>query len=554
MKTTIISFPVVLVTFLSIFSCNHQEKIPVTLAIINANIWTADENQPVAEAVAITDGKITYVGTTKQIKKTITKETKVIDAAGMFVCPGFTDSHLHLLDGGFHLSSVQLRDAKTPEEFKKRIAEFAQTCEPGDWILDGDWDHSLWGGELPSRNWIDEVTTANPLWVSRLDGHMALANSLALTIATIDKNTVSPDGGTIVKDESGELSGIFKDNAMELVYPFLKEPSDSLKFRALDAAMQYLLEQGVTSVHHMGSWDDLRIYKLYHDQKKLRIRISAAVPLSTWRKLAETVDNNNFSDNSLRIGGLKSFVDGSLGSHTALFHEPYTDKPSDFGLQVTSDAELFEMILEADRAGLQAITHAIGDKANSIILDVYEQVKAQNVDRDRRFRVEHTQHLRKSDIQRFRELGVIASMQPYHAIDDGRWAEPLIGDRIQTTHAYRSLLDTGTNLVFGSDWYVAPPSPLWGIYAAVTRQTLDDKNPDGWVPEQKISVEEALKCYTISPAYASFEESIKGSITPGKLADLVIIDQDLTKINPETIKDARIMMTIVNGKIEYQSE
>jgi len=554
MKTIIITFSIVFLIFLNILSCNYQEKIPMTLVIINANIWTADENQPYAEAIAISDGKIAYIGTTKQVKKMVTKNTNVIDAAGMFVCPGFTDSHLHLLEGGFHLSSVQLRDAATPEEFKKRIAEFAKTCEPGDWILDGDWDHSLWGGELPNRNWIDEVTPANPLWVSRLDGHMALANSLALTIAGINRDTETPSGGTVVKDENGNITGILKDNAMDLVHPFVKEPSDSLKFRALDAAMQYLLEKGVTSVHHMGTWDDLRIFKNYHDQEKLRIRISSAVPLHTWKKLAETIRDDNFSDEWLRIGGLKSFVDGSLGSHTALFHEPYTDKPTDIGLQVTSYDELFKMIFEADKVGLQSITHAIGDKANTIILDVYNNVNTQNGDRDRRFRIEHAQHLKSADIERFKEQRVIASMQPYHAIDDGRWAEPLIGNRIKTSYAIRNLLDSGATLVFGSDWYVAPPSPLWGIYAAVTRRTLDDKNPNGWVPEQKISVKEALRCYTISPAYASFEESIKGSITLGKLADLVIIDQDLTKIDPVTIKDARIMMTIVDGKIAYQSQ
>lgn len=548
-------FPLVIIPLLLIFNCQKNvSEDSVSLAIINARIWTANPDQPWAEAIALKDNIITYVGSTKEITSKISKNTTIIDADGMFVAPGFTDSHLHLLEGGFHLSSVQLRDANTPEEFKKRIAEFAQTCEPGDWILGGDWDHSLWSGELPNRNWIDEVTPANPLWVNRLDGHMALANSLALKIANIHNDTPVPEGGTIIKDKSGKITGIIKDNAMELVFPFIKEPSDSLKFRALEAAMQYLLEEGITSVHHMGSWDDLRIYQQYHDQKKLRIRISAAVPLSSWQKLTEIIENNNFSDNWLRVGGLKSFVDGSLGSHTALFHEPYTDLPGDTGLLVTSKKDLYEMILKADLQGLQSITHAIGDKANTIILDVYEQVRIQNGDRDRRFRVEHAQHLRHSDIERFRELGVIASMQPYHAIDDGRWAEPLIGDRIKTTYAFRSLLDSGANLVFGSDWYVAPPSPLWGIFAAVTRQTLDDKNPDGWVPEQMISVEEALKCYTISPAYASFEESMKGSIAPGKLADLVIIDEDITKINPETIKDARIMMTIVDGKIEYQSK
>ena len=524
----------------------------MTLAIINANIWTADEKQPHAEALAISNDKIIRVGTTREINKMINDKARVIDANGMFVCPGFTDSHLHLLDGGFHLSSVQLRDAATPEEFTRRIAEYAKTLKPGEWILGGDWDHSLWGGELPKRQWIDEVTPDNPLWVSRLDGHMALANSLALKTCGIDQNTVAPPGGTIVKDAGGNITGIFKDNAMELIYPFIAEPGDSLKYRALDAAMQYLLEQGVTSVHHMGNWDDLRIYKKYRDQNKLRIRISAAVPLATYEKLHQVISEDNFSDEWLRIGGLKAFVDGSLGSHTALFHEPYTDKPSDTGLQVTSTEDLYRMILAADKYGLQAITHAIGDKANTIILDIYEKVSRENGPRDRCFRIEHAQHLKPGDIERFKEINVIASMQPYHAIDDGRWAEPLIGDRIKTSYAYRSLLDNGATLVFGSDWYVAPPSPLWGIYAAVTRRTLDDKHPDGWVPEQKISVEEALTAYTISPAYTSFEENIKGSISPGKLADIVIIDRDLTKINPVNIKDAGIMITIVNGNIEFQ--
>lgn len=551
MKLTI-GFFTGIVVLLNCISCNVQEEQPVTLAIINANIWTADEKQPHAEALAISNDKIIRVGTTREINKMINDKTRVIDANGMFVCPGFTDSHLHLLDGGFHLSSVQLRDAATPEEFTRRIAEYAKTLEPGEWILGGDWDHSLWGGELPKRQWIDEVTPVNPLWVSRLDGHMALANSLALKTCGIDQNTVAPPGGTIVKDAGGNITGIFKDNAMELIYPFIAEPGDSLKYRALDAAMQYLLEQGVTYVHHMGSWDDLRIYKKYRDQNKLRIRISAAVPLATYEKLHQVISEDNFSDEWLRIGGLKAFVDGSLGSHTALFHEPYTDKPSDTGLQVTSTEDLYRMILAADKYGLQAITHAIGDKANTIILDIYEKVSRENGPRDRRFRIEHAQHLKPGDIERFKEINVIASMQPYHAIDDGRWAEPLIGDRIKTSYAYRSLLDNGATLVFGSDWYVAPPSPLWGIYAAVTRRTLDDKHPDGWVPEQKISVEEALTAYTISPAYTSFEENIKGSISPGKLADIVIIDRDLTKINPVNIKDAGIMMTIVNGNIEFQ--
>ena len=546
--------PLLLISLLLIFNCRKNlSEEPVSLAIINARVWTANPNQPWAEAIAVKDNIITYVGATRQIKKYIIEETKVIEAAGMFVCPGFTDSHLHLLEGGFHLSSVQLRDAKTPEEFWDRIAEFAKTCEPGDWILGGDWDHSLWGGDLPKRDWIDDVTPDNPVWVNRLDGHMALANSLALKLANIDESTATPSGGTIIRNKQGKPTGIFKDNAMELIDNVISEPSDSLKYRALDAAMQYLLEQGVTTIHHMGSWDDLRIFEHYNKKNKLRIRISAAVPLSTWQRLDEKIKKSGSGDEWLRIGGLKSFVDGSLGSHTALFHESYTDLPGDTGLLVTSKKDLYEMILRGDSCELQSITHAIGDKANTIILDIYEKVAKVNGKRDRRFRVEHVQHFRAEDISRFHDLGVIASVQPYHAIDDGRWAVPLIGhDRVQRSYAYNSLLRSGAVVVFGSDWYVAPPVPLLGIYAAVTRQTLDGLNPDGWVPEEKVSVEAALKCYTLHPAYASFEEKFKGSIEAGKISDIVMIDRDIIEIQPAKIQHARIMMTIVDGKIEFR--
>ncbi|MBC8491123.1 MAG: amidohydrolase [Candidatus Marinimicrobia bacterium] len=543
-------FPLLLTPFLLIFNCQKNlSEESVSLAIINARIWTANPNQPWAEAIAVNDNIITYVGSTKEITSKTSKNTIIIDANGMFVAPGFTDSHIHLLEGGFRLSSVQLRDADTPEEFRNRLAEFAKTCEPGDWILCGDWDHSLWGGDLPKRDWIDDVTPDNPVWINRLDGHMALANSLALKLANIDESTVTPSGGTIVRDKQGKPTGILKDNAMELIDPIIGEPSNSLKYQALDAAMQYLLEQGVTAVHHMGSWDDLRIFEHYNKKNKLRIRISAAVPLSTWQRLDEKIKTNGSGKKWLRIGGLKSFVDGSLGSHTALFHEPYCDQPTDTGLLVTSKEDLYQMILNSDASGLQSITHAIGDKANTIIFDIYEKILNENGKRDRRFRIEHVQHLRPTDIPRFRELGVIASVQPYHAIDDGRWAESLIGhDRVQQSYAYNSLLKSGAIVAFGSDWYVAPPVPLLGIYAAVTRQTLDGLNPDGWVPEEKVSVEAALKCYTLHPAYASFEEKIKGSIERGKLADIVIIDHDLTMIEPEEIKNCRIMITIVDGK------
>jgi predicted amidohydrolase YtcJ len=321
--------------------------------------------------------------------------------------------------------------------------------------------------------------------------------------------------------------------------------------------MKYVAEQGVTAVHHMGTWEDLAIFERAWRARRLKTRIQAAVPLATWSRLRDTVAAKRFGpdghgDAWLRIGALKGFVDGSLGSHTAAFQEPFTDAPRDRGLLVTPPEELYAAISGADKAGLHVMVHAIGDRANATILDIFARVARENGARDRRFRIEHAQHLTPGDIPRFRELGVIASMQPYHAIDDGRWADAIIGpERSRTTYAFRSLLDAGAQLAFGSDWYVAPPTPLDGIYAAVTRRTLDDKRPGGWVPEQKISVDQALRAYTAGGAYASFMEKDTGIIAPGMLADLTVIDQDLRTVAPEDIRSAKILRTLVAGKTVF---
>ena len=538
-----------------LLSCARQSSKPagITLAVINGNIWTGLPAQPKAEALAVSGNKITAVGSNSDIRKLIGKDTRIIDAKGQMVVPGFIDSHIHFIEGGFRLSSVQLRDAKTKEEFVARIKAFAGTIDPGVWITGGDWDHEQWGGELPHRDWIDAVTPDNPVWVSRLDGHMALANSVTMNIAKITKDTPNVEGGTIVRSEDGQPTGIFKENSMGLIYNVEPDPPDQLKDRALNAAMQYVAEQGVTSVHHMGTWDDLAVFERAHKAEKLRTRILAAVPLSTWNRLQEKVAAEGHGDQWLRFGGLKGFVDGSLGSHTAAFFEPYTDTQLDSGVFVNSPEDLYRWISNADKADLQVIIHAIGDRANHTLINIYERVVQENGQRDRRFRIEHAQHLIADDIPRFNSLKVIASMQPYHAIDDGRWAEKVIGpERIKTTYAFRSLLDDDAHLVFGSDWYVAPPIPLAGIYAAVTRRTLDDKNPDGWVAQQKITVKEALRAYTVDAAYASFEENLKGSLEPGKLADFVIIDRDLMSIPPEEIREAKVTKTVVDGNVVFE--
>jgi hypothetical protein len=525
-----------------------------TLAVVNARVWTADAKRPWADALAAANDRIVAVGSSAEVRKLSGAETHIIDAQGMMVLPGFIDSHIHFLEGGFGLSSVQLRDAKTPQEFVRRIGEYARTIPPGTWITHGDWDHEQWGGELPSREWIDAVTPGNPVWVRRLDGHMSLANGAALTAAGVRSTTPDVAGGTIVRDAGGNPTGIFKDNAETLVARAVPAPSAEREDRALDAAMRYVAERGVTSVHHMGTWADLAVFERAHGAGRQATRIYAAVPIATWEKLRDTVAARGRGDAWLRIGALKGFVDGSLGSHTAAMLEPFTDSPNDRGLLVNTVEDLYRWTSGADKAGLHMIVHAIGDRAIRTQLDIYERVQRENGARDRRFRIEHAQHVAPEDVPRFAALDVIASMQPYHAIDDGRWAERVIGpERAKWTYAFRSLLEARARLAFGSDWFVAPPTPLEGIYAAVTRRTLDGAHPDGWHPEQRIGVEDALRAYTTGAAYASFEERDKGALTRGMLADFVILDRDITRVAPDTIRDARVMATVVGGRVVHSS-
>jgi predicted amidohydrolase YtcJ len=535
-----------------ITGCSMSES-NATLAIVNARVWTGDSARPWADAIAVNGDSIVAVGSSAEVRKLGAQ--RVVDAKGGMVTPGFIDAHVHFITGGFRLSSVQLRDAKTPEEFTRRIKEFAATVPAGTWITGGDWDHEQWGGELPVRQWIDSITPDHPVWVNRLDGHMALANSAALKAAGVTRATRDVSGGEIVRGGDGEPTGVLKDNAQDLVGRVMPDPPPALEDRALDTAMTYVAAQGVTTVHNMGTWNDLAIFDRARAAGRLRTRIYAVVPLSTWERLRDTVTARGTGDDWLRIGGLKGFVDGSLGSHTAAMLEPFTDAPDDRGLFVNTPEDLYAWTSGADKAGLHVIIHAIGDRAIRTLLDTYARVATENGPRDRRFRMEHAQHIAPADITRFAELGVIASMQPYHAIDDGRWAERVIGpERAKGTYAFKSLIDSQAKVAFGSDWFVAPPTPLEGIYAAVTRRTLDDRNPNGWVPEQKITVEDALRAYTSGSAFASFEESRKGTLARGKLADLVLIDRDLTTIPPETIRDARVTMTVVGGRVIYERQ
>lgn len=540
-----------LTVFIIVCNACRQNNLPeADMVILNAEVWTGNPQQASAEALAVYEDTFAFVGRNNGARAYIGNDTRVIDAEGAFITPGFIDAHVHFITGGLRLSSVKLRTAGSPEEFINRIKLFTQSVKPGTWITGGDWDHENWGGELPRREWIDSVTADYPVWINRLDGHMALANTAALKIAGIKKNVKDIAGGEIVRDKNGALTGIFKDNAMVLLERLAPEPTDEQKEKALEAAMDYVSARGVTSVHHMSGYMD--VLERFHDEKKLKTRIYAAMPIDQWQQLADKVEEEGFGDKWLRIGCLKGFMDGSLGSRTAAFYQPFVDAPEDSGMLVNDPSQMYEWVSKADSAGLQPMIHAIGDRAIGTVLDIYAQVERENASRSRRFRIEHAQHIAHRDIERFQQLNIIASMQPYHIIDDGRWAEKVIGtERSRLTYAFRSLMDAGVKVAFGSDWFVAPPAPLEGIYAAVTRRTLDGKNPQGWVPEQKIKVEEALKAYTINAAYASFEEHSKGSLEVGKLADFTLIDRNLIKIPSNEIKDAKIKMTVVGGKIVY---
>jgi predicted amidohydrolase YtcJ len=538
-------------------ACTPAGPEHATLVVSNARAWTGNPEQPWAEAVASRNGEIVAVGSNEEIAAFTGADTEVIDAQGGMLLPGFIDTHVHFLSGGSGLASVQLRDAATPEEFTRRIGDFAKTVEQGEWILVGTWDHKNWGGELPRRDWIDAVTPDNPVWLMRLDGHMGVGNSLALKIAGVDADTQDIDGGEIVRDGDGRPTGVLKDNAMRLMLAAVPQPSRAQLDRYARAAMTYVAGNGVTTVHDVfsddfNSWQSLDTFRRLQEQGELITRIYSIMPLPDWERLRDDVTANGRGDDWLKTGAVKGFMDGSLGSHTAAFLEPFTDTPGESGFLINTLEDTRTWVTGADAAGLQVMVHAIGDKAIRDLLDIFYDVAQANGERDRRFRMEHAQHIHADDIERFAIQGVIASMQPYHAIDDGRWADEVIGEqRAQTTYAFHSLIDSGAHLAFGSDWYVAPATPLEGIYAAVTRRTLDDANPDGWVPEQKITVEQALRAYTVEGAYASFEEDRKGMLKPGMLADMVLIDRDLTAIAPETIRDAQVLKTIVGGRTVF---
>lgn len=554
MKILAASFFLVLLSSCILQPHADRHLIQADLLILNASIWTANIKAPVATALAIKDGDIVYVG---EVDGVAIQAKRTVDLDGHFVMPGFIDNHVHFLEGGFGLASVNLRDANTPQEFTRRIVEYAKTRKAKQWVLNGNWDHTLWGGELPHRNWIDEGTGDTPVLVFRLDGHMALANSAALKLAGITAETPTPEGGDIVRDSTGEPTGVLKDVAAFMVQAVVPPASDDELLGAIELAQNHALSLGLTQVHAMTASPTevnmLDAFVLARDHGLLTLRAKVFTPLESWQTARDTVAVNGRGDELLRWGGVKGLVDGALGSATAWFYEPFIDDTTNSGFPLIQPAQLNDLIKGADQAGLTLAIHAIGDKAIDTLINGFEKTAGEQI-ADRRYRIEHFQHPTAGAIKRIAKLGIIASAHPYHAIDDGRWAEEKIGSkRVKTTYAFRSILDAGGILSFGSDWPVAPLSPLAGVYAAVARQTIDGKNQEGWQPQEKITVEEALAAYTINNAYAGFEEDRAGSLAVGKRADLVVLSADPRRVAPEQIKEIHVTTTMVGGEVLYGS-
>lgn len=525
-------------------------------AFINGKIYTVNKKQPLAEAVITEGNKILFVGSNKDAKKFITNKTSVTDLKGKLMLPGFIDDHVHFTSGGFYLLGLDLSKAKSKDELKNILKKYVSTRK-GRWITGGNWDHELWKvKEIPTKELINGFTKKTPVFIRRYDGHMGLANSYALKLAGINKDSKSPVGGLIVKDKkTGEPTGILKDNAMDLVTKIIPEHSHHEYVEAVEAALKYARELGVTTVEDITFPNDLRTYQQLEKEGKLTCRMYTRLPIDGYKNLINEGIQYNFGDNKIQIGSLKAYADGSLGSTTAWFFEPYRQDTTTYGLpnDIIQDGRFKKWAFDADKNKLQISVHAIGNRANAYCLDVFEQINNKNPSWDRRFRLEHAQHLRKKDIPRFKEIGVIASVQPEHLLDDGIWAAKRIGkERSKLTHVYKSLIDAGAVVAFGTDWPVVDLNPMLGLYAAVTRRTDDGKNPNGWLPEQKLTIEQAIKCYTLNSAYAAFQENIKGSIEPGKLADMVVLSDNILNINPVKIKDVKVDMTIFDGKIIYK--
>ncbi len=508
-----------------------------------------------ATALAVRGERVILVGDDASVTSLVGPSTRVVELQGRLVVPGFNDAHVHFIDGGFGLLSVDLRPAKDEADFARRLGGHAKTLPKGTWILQGNWDHQAWPSKAePVRKLIDAVTPEHPVFVSRLDGHMALANSLALRLAGISRDTQAPQGGEIVRDAAGEPTGLLKDNAQELVSRVVPEASREMNLRAARAALGEAARFGVTTIQDNSAIDALPTYQ------ELRARGELTARMYVWRYASSALEplkragvRTGLGDDWIRVGALKILSDGSIGSATAALLAPFSDNPKSSGLLLYSQEDLERLITEADAAGFQLAVHAIGDRANSLVLDAFEKAVRANPARDRRFRIEHAQHVVEKDIARYRSLGVVASVQPSPCIDDMRFVEAHIGrERLKDAYRWASFLTAGVPLAFGTDWFVEPLDPRLGLYAAVTREFPEGGPAGGFEPQERISLTDALDAYTRGSAWAEFAEADKGTLAAGQLADLVVFERDLFRIAPRQILTTPVDLTVVGGRVVFE--
>ena len=527
-----------------------------TLVLLNGNIYTMDEENPRANAVAIYGSKIIAVGETEDVQRLVGRSTKVIDLQGKTVIPGLIDCHIHFISYALRAQEITLDGVASLGKVLEKIAMRVETVKSEKWIMGGGWDKNLWAlGRNPNREDLDEVSMNNPVALESKDCHTLWVNSLALSKASITKETMNPPGGEIERDpKTGEATGILKENAIHLVKSVLPESTVEEVMKALKPATMIAHTLGVTSIHVPEGRQSFQVFQRLQSRGELRLRVCMLIPMENLGAVTELGLTTGFGNELVRVGMVKMFADGSLGSQTASMLKPYEGDPENRGILIMSIEEMRKVVATASTHGLGVAVHAIGDRAIRMTLDVIEDVSETEAGRIILWRIEHTQHVNPRDLKRYRQLGVIASVQPSHIALDMDIAEKHLGRRSREAYPLRSLLDNGVTLAFGSDSPVMPMNPLLGIYTAVTRKRVKGYPSGGWYPEERISVDEAVRAYTLDAAYASGEEEIKGSIEPEKLADLVVLSRNIFEVSEEAIVDARVEMTVFDGDIVYEAD
>jgi len=526
---------------------------------LHGDIYTGTAGKR-AQAMAVRGERIVAVGSDAEIQKLKGKHTQVVDLGGHFVMPGFNDAHVHLANAGFEKLYVNLTGVHSLAEMQDRIVDAAKRTPAGDWLTGRGWDHTLWPGEkLPTRQDLDPVTGDHPAIFTRVDGHIAVANSAALKFAGITASTPDPAGGRIDHDAHGEPTGILRETVKDDLLARIPPPSLAQRRRALVLALADAARWGITSAQDYSTWEDFLVLEDLEREGKLIVRIAEWLPFNDSLSLLDLHHSHHpETDPWLHTTMLKGFMDGSLGSRTAAMLAPYADDPGNTGLSRYDQAKLNQMAVERVRAGFQLGFHAIGDRAVQMALDAFAEAERDARKRGQvpaqgfRFRVEHAQVTTPEQVKRFHELGVIASMQPNHLLTDMRWVESRLGkERLAHSYAWKEFLDAGVPLAFGTDYPVEPITPFRGLYAAVTRRSEDGQQE--YFPDQRLTIEQATAAYTAGSAYAEFAEHYKGLLQPGMLADLVVLDRDITRVEPAAILKTQVLRTIVGGRTVYES-